>query len=62
MKKTYLLLLALSFCVIDGIFAQTEQKDYYPLIPETGEKQWDTRRDFIWGESDYYICWFGDNI
>ena len=38
MKKTYLLLLALSFCVIDGIFAQTEQKDYYPLIPETGEK------------------------
>lgn len=62
MKKTYLLLLALSFCMLDGIFAQTEQKDYYPLIPETGEKQWDIRRDFIWGESDYYICWFGDNI
>ena len=47
---------------MDVLLAQTEQKDYYPLIPETGEKQWDTRRDFIWGESDYYICWFGDNI
>jgi hypothetical protein len=35
---------------------------YYPLIPKTGEKQWDTRRDFIWGESDYLICWLGDNI
>ena len=62
MKKTYLLLQALSFFMISGLLAQTEQKDYYPLIPESGEKQWDTRRDFIWGESDYYICWFGDNI
>ena len=62
MKKTYLLLLALSFFVMDVLLAQTEQKDYYPLIPETGEKQWDTRRDFIWGESDYLIWWLGDDI
>ena len=39
-----------------------ETKEYYPLIPESGERQWDTRRDFIWGESDYLICWLGDNI
>ena len=35
---------------------------YYPLIPKSGEKQWDTRRDFIWGESDYVICQLGDDI
>lgn len=62
MKKTYLLLLALSFCVIDGIFAQTEQKDYYPLIPETGEKQWDIRFDFYYGESRNEIARLGNEI
>lgn len=62
MKKTYLLLLALSFCVIDGIFAQTEQKDYYPLIPETGEKQWDIRFDFYYGDSRYEIARLGNEI
>lgn len=62
MKKTYLLLLALSFCVLDGIFAQTEQKDYYPLIPETGEKQWDIRFDFYYGDSRNEIARLGNEI
>lgn len=64
MKKTFLLLLVLSFCVMNGLFAQPTDatREYIPLIPEEGEKQWDIRRDFIWGESDYLICWFGDDI
>ena len=35
---------------------------YYPLIPKSGEKRWDARRDFILGESDYMISWLGDDI
>lgn len=45
-----------------GFMQAQETKEYYPLIPKTGEKQWDTRRDFIWGESDYLICWLGGDI
>ena len=46
-----------------GVTMQAQgTKEYYPLIPESGERQWDIRRDFIWGESDYLICWFGDDI
>ena len=62
MKKIFLLWLVLPFCVMDGIFAQTEQKDYYPLIPETGEKQWDIRFDFYYGESRNEIARLGDEI
>ena len=54
-------LLALLLMVGEIIQAQ-DIKEYYPLIPESGEKQWDIRRDFIFGESDYLICWFGDDI
>ena len=39
-----------------------ETKDYYPLIPKSGEKQWDTRVEFIWGSTEYEVCWFGDDI
>ena len=45
-----------------GFMQAQETKEYYPLIPKSGEKQWDTRRDFIWGESDYMINWLGDEI
>lgn len=62
MKKTYLLLLALSFCVLDGIFAQTEQKDYYPLIPETGEKQWDVKVVYLWNAVEYQVIRLAEEI
>ncbi len=64
MKKTHLLLLlALSFCMMDGVFAQqTQTKEYYPLIPANGEKQWDVRVDFIWGDTEYHVARFGEEI
>jgi len=64
MKKIFLLWLVLPFCVMDGVLAQPidATRKYVPLVPETGAKQWDTRRDFIWEYSDYQLCWFGDNI
>ena len=62
MKKTYLLLLALSFCVMDGLLAQTEQKDYYPLIPKTGEKQWDVKNVFIWDAVEYQVIRLAEEI
>ncbi len=47
-KKTYLLLLALSLCMRAGTCArQKETKEFYPLIPANGEKQWDVRNNVI---------------
>ena len=52
-----------AFLLIPGGFMQAQAtKEYYPLIPESGERQWDTRRDFIWGESDYLIWWLSGDI
>ena len=46
-----------------GVTMQAQEtKDYYPLIPKSGEKQWDTRVEFIWGATEYEVCWFGDDI
>ena len=54
----------LAFLLMAGGVTMQAQgtKEYYPLIPESGERQWDTRRDFIWGESDYMINWLGEEI
>ena len=61
LKKIYSLFAFL--LMAGGVTMQAQEtKEYYPLIPESGERQWDTRRDFIWGESSYLICWLGDNI
>ena len=35
---------------------------YYPLIPKTGEKQWDMRFVFYYGDSQYEIARLGDEI
>ena len=35
---------------------------YYPLIPKTGEKQWDMRFVFYYGDSQYEIARLGDKI
>ena len=37
-------------------------KEYYPLIPESGERQWDMRFDFYYGDSQYEIARLGDEI
>ena len=61
--KNFRLFALLAFLLMArGALQAQGTKEYYPLIPETGEKQWDIRRDFIWGESDYLIYWFGDDI
>ena len=35
---------------------------YYPLIPESGERQWDMRFVFYYGDSQYEIARLGDKI
>ena len=35
---------------------------YYPLIPQSGEKRWETKVEFIWGDTEYDVCWFGEDI
>ena len=64
MKKTFLVLLALSFCMMDGLFAQQTDatREYITLIPVEGEKQWDMRFDFYYGVSLYEIGRLGDEI
>ena len=63
MKVTRFYTLLALLLMAGGVTMQAQgTKEYYPLIPESGERQWDIRRDFIWGESDYLICWFGDDI
>ena len=57
--KVYILL---AFLLIGEVMQAQETKDYYPLIPKSGEKQWDTRVEFIWGATEYEVCWFGDDI
>lgn len=39
-----------------------ETKEYYPLIPESGERQWDMRFDYYYGDSQYEIARLGDEI
>ena len=41
--------------LIGGVVQAQETKDYYPLIPKSGEKQWDTRVEFIWGATEYEV-------
>lgn len=63
MKTTRIYTLLELLIIIGGVKMQAqESREYYPLIPETGEKQWDTRREFIWGESDYLMWWLDDDI
>ena len=45
-----------------GFIQAQETKEYYPLIPESGERQWDIRFDFYYGVSRYEITRLGDEI
>ena len=45
-----------------GFMQAQETKEYYPLIPKSGEKQWDMRFDFYYGDSRYEIARLGDEI
>ena len=54
-------LLALLLMVGEIIQAQ-DIKEYHPLIPESGEKQWDMRFDYYYGDSQYEIAKLGDVI
>ena len=54
----------LAFLLIAGGMTMQAQgtKEYYPLIPETGERQWDMRFDYYYGDSQYEIARLGDEI
>ena len=59
--KIYTLLALL--LMAGGVTMQAQgTKEYYPLIPESGERQWDMRFDFYYGVSLYEIGRLGDEI
>ena len=62
LMSVVLALFAFGF-VANNLSAQaTETKPYYPLIPVKGEKQWDAKIEYNWGETDYWITSLGDEI
>lgn len=45
-----------------GLMQAQGTKEYYPLIPESGEKQWEMRFGYYYGVSRYEIGILGDEI
>ena len=62
--KSYRLIPMLALLMMVGEVTMQAQgtKEYFPLIPKSGEKQWDTKVEFIWGATEYEVCRFGDDI
>ena len=58
--KIYALLVLL--LMAEGVMQAQGTKEYYPLIPESGERQWDMRFDYYYGDSQYEIARLGDEI
>jgi hypothetical protein len=48
--------------MVGGSMQAQGTKEYYPLIPESGERQWDMRFVFYYGDSQYEIARLGDEI
>ena len=62
MKTTRIYTLLALLLLAGGFMQAQETKEYYPLIPESGERQWDIRFDFYYGVSRYEITRLGDEI
>ena len=62
MKTTRIYTLFAVLLMAGGFIQAQETKEYYPLIPESGERQWDIRFDFYYGVSRYEITRLGDEI
>ena len=62
MKTTRFYIMLALLLLAGGFIQAQETKEYYPLIPESGERQWDIRFDFYYGVSRYEITRLGDEI
>jgi hypothetical protein len=62
MKTTRLYTLLALLLMAGGSMQAQGTKEYYPLIPESGERQWDIRFNFYYGVSQYEIARLGDEI
>ena len=62
MKTTRIYTLLALLLLAGGFMQAQETKEYYPLIPESGERQWDMRFVFYYGDSQYEIARLGDKI
>ena len=63
MKNTKLYILLALLLMARGVTMQAQEtKEYYPLIPESGERQWDMQFDYYYGDSQYEIARLGDEI
>ena len=63
MKTTRIYMVIGLLLMAGGVTMQAQEtKEYYPLIPESGERQWDMRFDYYYGDSQYEIARLGDEI
>ena len=62
MKATRIYTLLALLLMAGGSMQAQGTKEYYPLIPESGERQWDMRFVFYYGDSQYEIARLGDEI
>ena len=60
-KVLFFLLLAVAGTAKAQDYPQTT-REYHPLIPKSGERQWDVRSVFIWGEAQYQVMRLGEEI
>ena len=61
--KNIRIMTKLAFLLMAGGIMQAQgTKEYYPLIPESGERRWDMRFDYYYGDSQYEIARLGDEI
>ena len=63
MKATRIYTLLALLLMAGGVTMQAQEtKEYYPLIPESGKRQWDMRFDYYYGDSQCEIGKLGDEI
>ena len=60
-KVLFLLLLAVAGTAKAQDYSQ-KTREYHPLIPKSGERQWDVRSVLIWGETQYQVMRLGEEI
>ena len=61
-NKKFCTLLTLLLMAVGVTMQAQETKEYYPLIPESGKRQWDMRFDYYYGDSQCEIGKLGDEI
>ena len=67
MKKIRLYTLVALLLMAGGVTMQAQEysreiRSYHPLVPKSGEKQWDVKNLFIWGDVEYQVMRLGEEI